>query len=85
MDIKSQSRERPAEFTENRACWEMFAAAIIKTACDDYKWFTGKGRQDIERFFRSEYFSTISNIDPNYLLKNLREMYPIRTGMVRGG
>ncbi len=83
MDLNSPDRERPAEFYEGNAPWEMLVAAIVKAACDDYKHFSGKGRQGIEKFFRSEYFRTISNIDPDWLIKNLREMYPVKTGMVR--
>ena len=84
MDLNSPDRERPAEFCEETAPWEMLVAAIVKAACDDYKNFTWKGRQGIEKFFRSEYFRTISNIDPDWLIRNLRERYPVKTGIIRG-
>lgn len=84
MDLKNPDRERPKKFTDNHASWELLAAAIIRSACEDYKTFSGKGRQTIERFFRSVYFSNISKIDPEWLIKNLREMYPVRTGFING-
>ena len=85
MTWDSPDRERPEQFCESSAPWEMLVAAIVKCACDDYKVYSGKGRQTIERFFRSEYFRTISNIDPDWLIKNLREMYPVKTPMIKGG
>ena len=84
MDLKNPDRERPEQFTDNQSCWELFAAAIIRSACDDYKNFTERGRQEIEKFFRSQYFRSISNIDPDWLIKNLRETYPVRTGFIKG-
>ena len=83
MDLKNPDRERPEKFFEGNAPWELLSAAIVRVACDDYKNYTGKGRQVIERFFRSSYFRNISNIDPDWLIKNLREMYPVRTGMIK--
>lgn len=84
MKFNTEDRERPEKFTEDPKPWELFAAAIIEYACKDYKGYTGKGRVPIERFIRSEFFHNISNIDPEWLIKNLREMYPIRTGFIRG-
>ena len=83
MDLNNPDRERPEQFTENQACWELLSVAIVRSACDDYKNFTGKGRQKIEKFFRSEYFRTISNIDPEWLIRNLRETFPVKTGMIK--
>ena len=84
MDLNNPDRERPEKFTEEHALWELLSAAIVKSAVEDYKRFTGRGRQQIERFFRSSYFRTITNIDPDWLIKNLREMYPVRTGFING-
>ena len=82
MDLRSEDRERPERYTENHENWEMFAAAVIKAAVDDYKAFSSKGRQGIERFFRSEYFRILSDIDAEWLIKSLREMYPVGTGTI---
>lgn len=75
MDLKSDDRERPAAFCPHHEVWQALAAAIIKSACDDYKLYLGHGRQSIERFIRSEYFHRISNIDPDWLIKTLRESF----------
>lgn len=84
MDLNSPDRERPEKFYEGNAPWELLSAAIVRVAVEDYKNFTGRGRVQIEQFFRSSYFRMITNIDPDWLIKNLREMYPVRTGMVKG-
>ena len=84
MDLNLEDRERPEKFTEETEPWYAFSTAIIKAACDDYKVYGGNGRQSIERFFRSEYFSRISNIDPEWLIRNLRETFRPKIGMVRG-
>lgn len=85
MDLKNPDRERPEQFCEEIEPWANLAAAIIKLACEDYKWFSWQGRVGLEKFFRSSYFRNISNIDPDWLIKNLREMYPIKTGIIKGG
>jgi hypothetical protein len=84
MDLKNPDRERPEKFFEGNAPWELLSAAIVRVACDDYKHYTGKGRQQIERFFRSSYFRNISNIDPDWLIKNLRETFRPDFGNIRG-
>ena len=84
MDFKSEDRERPDKFTEQSEPWEALSCAIVRCACEDYREFLGNGRQSIERFIRSEYFRKISNIDPDWLVKNLRETFRPRTGMIRG-
>lgn len=78
MNFKDDNRERPEQFCNNHEVWEALSNAIVKSACDDYKLYTGRGRQDIEKFFRSEYFQRISNIDPEWLIKKLRESFPPR-------
>ena len=75
MDINSESRDRPERFTENHARWESLSAAIVRYAIDDYKHYGSRKRVAIERFIRSAYFQTISSIDPEWLIKNLREKY----------
>ena len=55
------------------------AAAIIDQACEDYRiaWIVDDDKtvRSLDRFFRSKYFSNISKIDPNWLIKNLREKH----------
>lgn len=65
-------RERPKRFTENHAPWEMLAASIIKAAVED--WFRGskKRKLEVERFLRSDYFSDITDLNPDWLLKMMR-------------
>ena len=75
MDLNNEDRERPSRFAESHVPWELFSAAIIRTACDDYKHSLGRGRQQIEKFIRSSYFRNISNIDPDWLIKKLRETF----------
>ena len=54
------------------------AAAIIKEACKDYKMAikTGNGviRREVERFFLGDYFKQLSDLDPQVLMRSLREL-----------
>lgn len=84
MDFNSKQRERPAEFTDSYSCWEALSCAIIRQACRDYKEGLGRTRREVESFIQSEYFQRISNIDPDYLIKNLRETFKPMTGMIKG-
>ena len=78
MDWESENRERPEQFCPHHEVWESLSCAIVRTACDDYKHYLGSGRQSIERFIQSEYFKRISNIDPDWLIKHLREFKPMQ-------
>ena len=60
MDLKNPDRERPERFTEVHAPWELLSAAIVKMACEDYKYSLGRGRQEIEKFIRSSIFMYLS-------------------------
>lgn len=84
MDFTSADRERPEKFSEQHEPWEALACAIIKMACEDYITALGSGRQSIERFIMSDRFRQISDIDPEWLVKNLRETFRPLTGMIRG-
>lgn len=75
MQFNSPDRERPAKFTDIHEPWERLSAAIIKTACVDYKFSSYKRRNAIERFIRSTYFNNISTINPEWMIKNLRIQY----------
>ena len=59
--------------------WSDLATAIIEQACYDYGLAiiteNCHQRRSIERFFRSKYFSTLSYIQPEWLIKNLRKTY----------
>ena len=84
MKFETNDRERPVHFTDLPGPWEALSCAIIKTACDDYKVSKGKGRREIEEFIRSEYFKKISNINPDWLIKNLREKFKPDIGAIKG-
>lgn len=63
--------------------YEDFANAIVTRAVDDYrKALDGKGYNhkapehivsDLERFFRSQYFKILTNVEGEYLIENLRQ------------
>ena len=69
--------------------WELLAAAIIEQAVKDYKrgFFATKSRKrsiqvigeqrmkEVERFFLSKFFNTISTIEPKGFIKKLKEKY----------
>lgn len=73
VDWDPYARQRPKHMTNNRACWEKLSAAIVGKAIEDYRFGNPKRRQEVERFIRSEYFKEISNIDPEWLIKNMRD------------
>ena len=76
MNWDSHDRERPQHMTDDHSCWEMFSAAILRKALEDYKFGGVRRRQEVERFIRSDYFSNISNIDVKWLLKNMKLLIP---------
>ena len=50
--------------------YQNLANAIIIQACEDYK--TGEITDDsFERFCRSEWFSVLTKVDPEYLIKKM--------------
>ena len=54
--------------------WQMLAHAIIAKACHDYRrYHRGADRRAIENFFRSQYFASLSAVDPEELIKRLNE------------
>ena len=56
----------------------LLAAEIVKQACTDYvracKHRNEEMKDDLERFFRSEYFGKISELDPEALMRDLRQI-----------
>ena len=49
---------------------DLLAAAIIKQAVVDYKNYP-KLRAEVRRFIKSEYFRSITDLDPDALLEEL--------------
>ena len=62
---------------DNVEAYQNLANAIIIQACEDYK--TGEINDDsFERFCRSEWFSMLTKVDPEYLIKKMdkeRDIY----------
>ena len=66
--------------------WEDLANAIIMLAVKDYKHAllrqkrhpdSEKAQEEIrkqERFFYSDWFETLTNIEPSYLIRKMKEM-----------
>ena len=55
---------------DNVEAYQNLANAIIIQACEDYK--TGEINDDsFERFCRSEWFSILTKVDPEYLIKKM--------------
>lgn len=54
--------------------YENLANAIVLNAVRDYRNSTSKDEiQSIERFFRSEWFSVLTSVDAEFLIRTLRE------------
>ena len=81
MDFSSNDRQRPEHFCPHHEVWQALATAIIKSACVDYRAYLANGRKSIEHFIMSDYFDCISDLDPVYLIDNLRKI-PMNTGIV---
>lgn len=68
--------------------WELLAAAIIEKACYDYRkaiLHNDRRRQkEIEHFLRSNYFNTISTINPKKLINGMREKYEAERRRTKG-
>ena len=56
-----------------RENYEELANSIILQAVKDYRNCCNKTRRSIERFFRSEWFSVLTTLDGEMLIKKLRE------------
>lgn len=54
--------------------YEKLANAIIMQAAKDYRNTNNPSDiASIERFFRSDWFSALTSVDPEFLIKRLRE------------
>lgn len=51
--------------------YEKLAVAIVKQAVIDYRKGNVETRKSIERFFRSEWFYTLTEVDGEILIKKL--------------
>ena len=70
----SRVRNAAIAVSENMACYENLANAIILQAVKDYRLTDDESElQEIERFFRSGWFGVLSKVDPEYLIKKLRK------------
>ena len=63
--------------TEQQA-YTNLANAIIEKACHDYRMALlgncEERQKEIEKFFLSEYFMTLTNVDGKTLMRKIREM-----------
>lgn len=71
---------------DSRQPWEDLANGIIEQAADDYKKALKRIKKSkqlraaqeihsINRWFRSEWFGMLTQIDPEYLIQNLNKYY----------
>ena len=62
---------RNRTMTNERRCWENLANAIILQAVEDWYNGTSENRNAINAFFRSAWFSMLTDTDPEYLILSL--------------
>ena len=72
-------------YVDDPRCFEMLANAIVKQAADEYRnarralirmpnAVPPKEKiQDVEKFFRSEWYQLLTSVDGEYLLRRLEE------------
>ena len=54
--------------------YENLAKAIVLQAVKDYRLTDDEAELvEIERFFRSDWFGVLTDVDPEYLIRNLRK------------
>lgn len=54
--------------------YENLANAIVLQAVKDYRLTDDKAElAEIERFFRSDWFGVLTDVDPEYLIRRLRK------------
>ena len=89
MAFTEDISHRPERICSNSGTgWELLAAAVIEKACDDYRvaiLTSDKRRQkEIEHFLRSNYFNTISTLNPKRLIDGMREKYEAERQKMKG-
>lgn len=80
-DVSLNGRERTEEFRRREldtdGCLALMAA-VIKEACKDYKTGLKTDNEyildDVRRFFRSQWFRTLSDLDPDMLMASIKEL-----------
>ena len=78
----------PEQFEMNQRGMEDLSNAIILQAVKDYRSALAGGSvngrdsksviEECERFFQSEWFNSLTKIDSNYLMKNIRKEFEKR-------
>jgi hypothetical protein len=75
-----------AKIIDEREAYENLANAIIQSAAEDYKSAllllkknpdSRAAQEDVkrlERFFYSEWYEVLTNLDPGYLIRKMKEM-----------
>ena len=54
--------------------WQELANAVVLQAVEDYRmWEDPRGREEIEDFFRSDWFKVLTRLDPEALIAELRK------------
>lgn len=84
--IKVKKKKSKVVGEANNAAYEDLANAIVLQACKDYKsayrrYLRRYGRADrtdpqmaeLEKFFRSDWYKTLTSVDGEYLMKRLQD------------
>lgn len=84
--IKVKKKKSKVVEEANNAAYEELANAIVLQACKDYKsayrrYLRRYGRADrtdpqmaeLEKFFRSDWYKTLTSVDGEYLMKRLQD------------
>jgi hypothetical protein len=87
-----KKKKKVEQIVDNTGCEEL-ANAIILQACKDYKSayrrYLRRYRQpdrldpelaELERFFRSDWYKTLTSVDGEYLMKRMREEVAMSQG-----
>ena len=54
--------------------WQELANAVVLQAVEDYRmWEDPRGREEIEDFFRSDWFGVLTRLDAEELIAELRK------------
>ena len=64
---------KPAETKSTVRNYENLVNAIITQAAADWRIGEDCTQKEVERFFRSQLFGKLTTIDPEFLLRRLRE------------
>ena len=57
--------------------WKRLACAVVLQAIEDYLMPEhGRSREEVEAFLRSDWFSALCGIDPETLIRRMKEVDP---------